>query len=186
MPFHETGLPGLVIFEPRVINDSRGYFFESHNERMFAEAGHPFHFVQDNQSLSVYGVVRGLHFQHDPHAQAKLVRVLHGSIWDVALDLRKGSPTYGKVFGTELSSDNKLQFLIPRGFAHGFSVLSETVEVMYKCDNYYHRESEGSILWNDPELAIDWKVPVDKVIISEKDMNHLPFREARHNFSYRG
>lgn len=185
MPFHETGFPGLVVYEPRVFNDNRGYFFESYSEKTFAEAQQVYHWVQDNQSRSTYGVVRGLHYQHDPFAQAKLVRVLQGRIWDVAVDLRKGSPTFGKVYGVELSCGNKLQLLIPRGFAHGFSVLSETVEVMYKCDNYYSRESEGSIIWNDAQLAIDWKVPADKVIVSEKDMHHPGFAASVHNFTYR-
>ena len=127
MPFHQTELPGLVIFEPNVFPDKRGYFFESYHQRIFAEAGQAYDWVQDNQSYSVYGVVRGLHYQNDPFSQAKLVRVLQGSIWDVAVDIRKGSPTFGKVFGIELSAENKLQLLIPRGFAHGFSVLSDTV-----------------------------------------------------------
>ncbi|MFN5477914.1 MAG: dTDP-4-dehydrorhamnose 3,5-epimerase [Chitinophagaceae bacterium] len=186
MPFHQTELPGLMIFEPNVIPDKRGYFFESYHQRIFAEAGQAYDWVQDNQSHSAYGVVRGLHYQHDPFSQAKLVRVLQGTIWDVAVDIRKGSPTFGKVFGIELSAENKLQLIIPRGFAHGFSVLSETVEMLYKCDNYYHKQSEGSIIWNDPDLNIDWKVPADKVIISEKDMNHPAMKDAIHNFSYHG
>ena len=186
MPFQETGFPGLVIFEPRVFNDKRGYFFESYNHKEFKFANHDYEWVQDNQSQSVYGVIRGLHFQHDPFAQSKLVRVLCGSIWDVAVDIRKGSPTFGKVFCVELSSENKLQLLIPKGFAHGFSVLSDNVEVMYKCDNYYHKESEGSIAWNDTDLAIDWKIPSEKAIISEKDMNHPSFKDAKLNFTYRG
>lgn len=184
MPFHATEFPGLFLFEPKVFEDHRGYFFESYNEKEFSYANLSYDWVQDNQSRSTYGVVRGLHFQHDPFAQAKLVRVLSGRIWDVAVDIRKGSPTYGKVFSAELSSDNKLQVLVPKGFAHGFSVLSETVEVLYKCDNYYHKESEGSIIWNDPDLAIDWKVPAAEAIISEKDMRHLSFKEAMHNFKF--
>lgn len=186
MPFHDTGMPGLKIFEPKVFHDNRGYFFESYNKSVFAEAGLDHEWVQDNQSRSVYGVVRGLHFQNEPFPQAKLVRVLSGVIWDVVVDIRKGSPSYGKVFGIELSSENKLQILIPRGFAHGFSVLSETVEVMYKCDNLYHKESEGSIIWNDPDLGIDWKLPADKVIVSEKDKLHPQFKDAHFNFQYIG
>jgi dTDP-4-dehydrorhamnose 3,5-epimerase len=184
MPFHATEFPGLFLFEPKVIEDNRGYFFESYNEKDFSYANLSYDWVQDNQSKSSYGVVRGLHFQHDPFAQAKLVRVLSGRIWDVAVDIRKGSPTYGKVFSVELSSDNKLQALIPKGFAHGFSVLSDTVEVLYKCDNYYHKDSEGSIIWNDPELAIDWKIPADKAIFSEKDLAHPTFRDSKHNFQF--
>jgi dTDP-4-dehydrorhamnose 3,5-epimerase len=184
MPFHATDFPGLFLFEPKVFEDSRGYFFESYNEKDFSYANLSYDWVQDNQSRSTYGVVRGLHFQNDPFAQAKLIRVLSGRIWDVAVDIRRGSPTYGKVFSTELSSDNKLQVLIPKGFAHGFSVLSETVEVLYKCDNYYQKDSEGSIIWNDPELAIDWKIPADQAIVSERDMNHPTFREATHHFEF--
>jgi dTDP-4-dehydrorhamnose 3,5-epimerase len=186
MPFHETAFPGLVLFEPRVFEDNRGYFFESYNQKDFSYANQPYDWVQDNQSRSGYGVIRGLHFQRDPFAQSKLVRVLAGKIWDVAVDLRKGSPTYGKVFGVELSAENKLQVLIPKGFAHGFSVLSDTVDVLYKCDNYYHKESEESISWNDAELAIDWRIPVDEAIISEKDMRQPAFRDVKHNFIFGG
>jgi dTDP-4-dehydrorhamnose 3,5-epimerase len=184
MPFHATEFPGLFLFEPKVYFDQRGYFFESYSEKEFSYANLAYQWVQDNQSQSRYGVIRGLHYQLDPFAQAKLVRVLNGVIWDVAIDIRVGSPTYGKVFGVELSSENRLQLLIPRGFAHGFSVLSETADVLYKCDNYYHKESEGSIRWDDPELAIDWKIPADKAIVSEKDMNHPPFKEAVNNFIF--
>lgn len=186
MPFHQTGIPGLVVFEPHVIPDKRGYFFESYPHRAFVDAGHSYNWVQDNQSHSIYGVVRGLHFQREPFAQAKLVRVLQGRIWDVAVDLRSGSPCFGKSFGIELNADNKLQLLIPRGFAHGFSVLSETVDVLYKCDNYYHKESEGSIIWNDPDLNIDWKIPAGSAIISEKDAVHPRMKNAIHNFTYLG
>jgi dTDP-4-dehydrorhamnose 3,5-epimerase len=184
MPFHDTGFPGLKIFEPRVFPDNRGYFFESFNKAVFQDAGLQSNWVQDNQSRSSYGVIRGLHYQTEPYAQAKLIRVLYGVIWDVVVDLRKGSPTFSKTYGIELSSDNKLQLLIPRGFAHGFSVLSETVEVLYKCDNFYHKESEGSIIWSDPELNIDWRVPKDKVIISAKDTDHPFLRDANFNFEY--
>jgi dTDP-4-dehydrorhamnose 3,5-epimerase len=186
MPFHDTGFPGLKIFEPRVIYDNRGYFFESYSKHAFEQVGLNYEWVQDNQSCSSYGVIRGMHYQLEPYAQAKLVRVLSGKIWDVVVDLRVGSPTFGKVFSVELSGENKLQLLIPRGFAHGFSVLSETVEVMYKCDNFYHKESEGSIIWNDPALGIDWKIPADQVIVSEKDTMHPLLKDARHNFTYRG
>ncbi|MGB4772972.1 MAG: dTDP-4-dehydrorhamnose 3,5-epimerase [Chitinophagaceae bacterium] len=186
MPFRETGFPGLRIFEPRVFHDNRGYFFESYSKLAFEEAGLDYDWVQDNQSKSSFGVIRGLHYQLEPYAQAKLVRVLSGNIWDVVVDLRVGSPGYGKSFSMELSGENKLQLLIPRGFAHGFSVLSETVEVMYKCDNPYHKESEGSIIWNDPALGIDWKIPGDQVVVSDKDTMHPLFKDARHNFTYRG
>jgi len=186
MPFHTTPIPGLFLFEPKVFEDNRGYFFESFSEKEFSFANLAYDWVQDNQSKSTYGVIRGLHFQHDPFAQAKLVRVLTGKILDVAVDIRKGSPTYGQVFSAELSAENRLQMLVPKGFAHGFSVLSETAEVLYKCDNYYNKESEGAILWNDPELNIDWKVPAEKAIISEKDQRHPGFTESRHNFIYRG
>jgi dTDP-4-dehydrorhamnose 3,5-epimerase len=151
MPFIETGLPGLVVFEPRVFEDSRGFFFESYNANTFAAHGINYNFVQDNQSRSVYGVIRGLHYQLAPHAQTKLVRALHGTILDVAVDIRKGSPTYGKVFVIELSAENKKQLLVPKGFAHGFSVLSETAEIMYKCDAFYNKESEGGIIYNDAD-----------------------------------
>ena len=184
MPFHTTEFPGLVIYEPRVFPDSRGYFFESYNQKDFAFANQSFDFVQDNQSRSTYGVIRGLHYQQNPFAQAKLVRTLAGSILDIAVDIRKGSPTYGRVFSIELSAENKLQLLIPKGFAHGFSVISEVAEVLYKCDNYYNKSSEGSIIWNDPELKIDWKIPSGKEIISEKDAIHPAFRDAVFNFTF--
>src|SRR6266545_3890472 len=152
MPFIETGLPGLLIFEPTVYNDSRGFFFEAYNEKMFGGAGVETRFVQDNQSRSTYGVIRGLHYQVPPFAQSKLVRAIVGAILDVAVDIRKGSPTYGKVFSVELSAENKKQLFIPGGFAHGFSVLSEAAEVLYKCDQFYNKASEGGILYNDPTL----------------------------------
>lgn len=184
MPFQATGIPDLKIFEPRIFTDNRGYFFESFNEHSFLTEGISQHWVQDNQSRSTYGVVRGLHFQLEPYAQAKLVRVLHGSILDVVVDLRQGSPGFGKVFAVEISAENKLQLFVPRGFAHGFSVLSETVEVFYKCDQYYNKESESGIMWNDPELAIDWKIPADQVIISEKDRSQKSFSACKSLFSY--
>lgn len=185
MPFIETGLPDLLIYEPRVFPDNRGYFFESYNKKEFLNSGYDYNWVQDNQSRSEYGVIRGLHYQHHPFAQAKLVRVLSGKIWDVAVDIRKGSPTYGKVYALELSDENKRQLLIPRGFAHGFSVLSEMAEVMYKCDNYYDKASEGSIIWNDAFLNIDWKIISGKEIISEKDQLHPQWNDAVHDFKFR-
>ncbi len=184
MAFIKTDFPGLFIFEPTVFEDSRGYFFESYNERTFNSAGIEITFVQDNQAKSSYGVVRGLHYQLNPHAQTKLIRVLSGKIQDVAVDIRKGSPMYGKVFSVELSAENKKQVLIPQGFAHGYSVLSETAEVFYKCDVFYHKESEGGILYNDPSLNIDWKVPSGKAIISEKDMNNPALLNCKNNFVF--
>ena len=182
MPFTETGFSGLYVFEPIIFEDSRGYFFESFNEKVFTQQGIPGHFVQDNQSRSGYGVIRGLHYQLEPYAQNKLVRVLSGKILDVAVDIRKGSPTYGKHFSVELSADNKKQVFIPAGFAHGFSVLSESAEVFYKCDTLYNKESEAGILYNDPLLNIDWKIPAQKAIISEKDKKNPILNECRNNF----
>jgi dTDP-4-dehydrorhamnose 3,5-epimerase len=184
MPFIPTYFPGLLVFEPEVYVDNRGYFFESFNRLVFLQAGIDINFVQDNQSFSRYGVIRAMHFQLLPHAQTKLVRVLSGKILDVVLDIRKGSPTYGKHFSIELSDENKKQLFIPKGFAHGFSVLSETAEVLYKCDTFYNKESEAGIRYNDPALGIDWQIPAGKEIISEKD-RHLPvFAECRSNFIY--
>ena len=169
-----TEIDGVLIIEPRIFQDSRGYFFESFNLREFEEKVGAIDFVQDNESKSCYGVLRGLHFQRDGHSQAKLVRVVKGKVLDVAVDLRRGSATYGRHVAVELSEDNHRQFFIPRGFAHGFSVLSDEVIFQYKCDNYYCPSSEGAIAWNDPDLEIDWRIPEDKVILSEKDRNH-PF-----------
>lgn len=167
----ETALKGCFILEPRVFEDDRGYFFESFNRDSFEQAiGYPVNFVQDNQSYSEYGVVRGIHFQQGAYAQAKLVRVLQGSVLDVAVDLRKDSPTYGQHIAVELSAENKKQLFVPRGFGHGFSVLSKTAVFTYKCDNFYHKASEGGILYSDPTLNIDWGIPNGKVQISEKDM----------------
>lgn len=154
MPFTETGIPDLLVYEPRVFNDNRGYFFESYSEQAFLQQGLQLKFVQDNQARSTYGVLRGLHYQQEPHAQTKLVRVLEGRIIDVAVDIRKGSPTYGKVFTIELSAENKKQLLVPKGFAHGYSVLSETAEVMYKVDNFYHKASEGGIIYKDRKSVV--------------------------------
>jgi dTDP-4-dehydrorhamnose 3,5-epimerase len=184
MPFIDTGIPGLFVFEPKVFEDSRGHFFESYNTQTFLQQGINIKFVQDNQSCSSYGVIRGLHFQNPPHAQAKLVRVLQGTILDVAVDIRNGSPTYGKSFAVELSAKNKKQLFIPAGFAHGFSVLSETAEVLYKCDNYYNKQSEGGIIYNDASLNIDWKIPEDKAIISDKDVMNAKFAEQQSKFNY--
>lgn len=173
-----TDIPDLLIIEPDIYGDSRGYFFESFSRRKFEEiTGMKVDFVQDNESRSSYGVVRGLHFQKAPYAQAKLVRVVRGRVQDVAVDLRPDSPTFGKHHAVELSEDNHLQFFIPRGFAHGFSVLSEEAVLQYKCDEYYAPESEGGISWNDPDLDIDWQVPEEKMIISPKDKNHPTLKE---------
>jgi len=184
MPFTTTKFPGLLLFEPALYKDERGYFFESYNETTFRKQGIDIRFVQDNQSFSRYGVIRGLHYQLEPHAQTKLIRVLQGRILDVALDLRKGSPTYGQHMSVELSAENKLQFLLPRGFAHGFSVLSETAEVSYKCDGFYSKESEAGIVYNDPAIGIDWQIPADQAIVSSKDLELPPFAGCRNNFQF--
>jgi dTDP-4-dehydrorhamnose 3,5-epimerase len=184
MPFISTDLPGLVVFEPAVFEDSRGYFFESYNQQLFNDNGITSHFVQDNQSSSQYGVVRGLHYQLSPYAQAKLIRVLNGKILDVVVDMRKGSPAFGKVFSIELSSGNKRQLFIPAGFAHGFSVLSEKAEVMYKCDKFYNKKSEAGIRYDDPELSIDWGIPAGKQVVSAKDIELPLFKDAINNFEF--
>lgn len=173
----KTPIEGLVIIEPRLFGDDRGYFFESFNQREFEREIGPVTFVQDNESKSCYGVIRGLHFQKGEHAQSKLVRVVKGAVLDVAVDIRPGSPTYGMHFAVELTGENHLQFFLPRGMAHGFSVLSEEAVFQYKCDNFYCRESEGAIAWDDPDLGIDWRIPKGKVILSEKDRNHPRFRD---------
>lgn len=184
MPFIETGFAGLIVFEPPVFADNRGYFFESYNQNVFAQYGINTAFVQDNQSSSEFGVIRGLHFQSPPFAQSKLVRVLSGKILDVGVDIRRGSPTYGKVFCIELSADNKKQLFLPKGFAHGFSVLSEKAEVLYKCDAFYNKQSEGGILYNDPDLKIDWQIPQDKIKVSEKDLANKPFNILNTGFIF--
>jgi len=184
MPFVTTDLDGVLIFEPAVYKDERGYFFESYNEQTFHRQGVTNRFIQDNQSFSKFGVIRGLHYQLDPHPQTKLVRVLQGRILDVAVDIRQGSPTFGKYVSVELSADNKRQLLIPRGFAHGFSVLSETAEVSYKCDGFYDKGSEGGIRFDDPQLKIDWQLPAEKVIVSSKDLALPVFAECRNNFKF--
>lgn len=181
-----TPLPGLVIIEPRVFEDSRGYFMESYQAERFLEAGIKTPFVQDNESKSGFGVVRGLHYQLEPFGQAKLVRVVHGKVFDVAVDIRKGSPTFGKWFGIELDGNNKKQLFIPPGFAHGFSVLSETAIFTYKCDSLYNHEAERTINLNDPNLAIDWKLNQSVQIVSEKDKNAPCFNEAEINFVFKG
>ena len=177
MHFIKAEIEGVYILEPRVFEDARGYFFESYSKAKFEAAGLYYDFVQDNQSKSSYGTVRGLHFQKGEHAQAKLVRVLEGTVLDVAVDLRKGSPTYGKHVAVELSAENKRQLMIPRGFAHGFSVLSETAIFAYKCDNLYCKESEGGIRFDDPALGIDWRIDMSKALTSEKDRLYKPFTE---------
>ncbi len=186
MPFLNTGFPDLLIFEPKVFGDERGYFFESYNELTFLHQNIITRFVQDNQAKSVYGVIRGLHFQRNPHSQTKLIRVLEGSILDVVVDLRRNSPAYGKAYSLELSSVNKRQLLIPKGFAHGYSVLSGTAEVFYKCDNFYNQKSEGGLSYNDPALNIDWKIPVEEVILSPKDVQHPGLENCDHDFIYPG
>lgn len=165
----KTDFEGLCLIEPKVFADERGYFFESYNQHAFEKAGLHYTFIQDNQSKSCYGTIRGLHFQQGEHAQAKLVRVLEGKVLDVVVDLRKNSPQYGQHFAVELSAENNVQMLIPRGFAHGFSVLSETAVFAYKCDNVYNKESEGGLLYCDEALGIDWKIPLEDAILSEKD-----------------
>ena len=179
MPFIPTKIKDVVIFEPRIFTDDRGYFFETYNEKLFNDNGITAKFVQDNQSKSSYGVIRGLHFQKGEHAQAKLVRVLQGSVLDVAVDLRAGSETYGKYVAVELSDVNNLPLFIPRGFAHGFSVLSRTAVFAYKCDNLYCKESEGGIDCNDPDLGIDWQIPVEDRVLSEKDKLHPLFKDFK-------
>ncbi len=179
MPFIETGIPGLLVFEPKVWEDERGYFFEAFNERIFKEAGIERPFVQDNQARSVRGVLRGLHYQVAPYSQAKLVRVLEGEVLDVAVDLRDDSPTYGESFNLILSAENKKQLYVPRGFAHGYVVLSKTAEFFYKCDNFYARQEEGGILFNDPTLKIDWQIPESDLIISDKDRQLPTFGKHR-------
>jgi len=179
----ETGLPGLILIKPKVFEDNRGYFFESFNKKRYSHQGLEHQFVQDNESLSTYGIIRGLHYQLAPYAQTKLMRVIYGKIYDVAVDLRENSPTFGQWYGKELSSENKEQLLIPRGFAHGFSVLSEKTIVFYKCDNYYQPDSERGISYKDPSLAIDWKVDPDQAIVSAKDKVLPDFKEAEMNFS---
>lgn len=180
MKIRETDIKGLVVIEPRVFGDARGYFMESFSARKFRElTGLDVDFVQDNESRSSYGVVRGLHMQLPPHAQAKLVRVVSGRALDVAVDLREGSPTYGRHFAIELTGENHLQVYIPKGFAHGFAALSDEVVFQYKCDEYYAPDSEVAIIWNDPDLDIDWRLPAEDVIVSDKDKNHPKLKDLK-------
>lgn len=180
----KTGISGLVIIEPTVFNDARGYFLESFNSNKFIEDVCKTTFVQDNESRSTYGVLRGLHFQKMPNAQSKLVRVVKGKVLDVAVDIRKGSSTFGKHVAIELSEENKLQFFVPRGFAHGFIVLSEEAIFQYKCDNYYASQSEGGILWNDPALNIDWQIPEKDIILSDKDKRNPLLKDSSYLFDF--
>ena len=173
----ETNIEGVIIIEPRLFEDERGYFFESFNQKEFQEKVCKTTFIQDNESKSSYGVIRGLHFQKPPFAQSKLVRVVKGSVLDVAVDIRKGSPTFGQHVAVELTEDNHRQFFIPRGFAHGFSVLSNEVILQYKCDNFYAPQSEGAIAWDDPDLGIDWQISIDEILLSEKDKSHPKLAE---------
>jgi len=183
MTIKETPIKDLLIIEPKVFKDSRGYFYECYNYGILEKYGITHRFVQDNQSKSSYGVIRGLHYQLQPKSQTKLVRVIEGTVYDVAVDVRKGSSTFGKWFGIELSAENCAQLLIPKGFAHGFSVLSETATVFYKCDELYAPETDAGINYNDPELNIDWKIPFDEVVLSEKD-SKLPYlKDAKNNFT---
>lgn len=180
----KTDIEGVVIIEPRLFKDDRGYFFEAFSERDFAEKVRECHFVQENEAYSTYGVVRGLHFQRPPHAQSKLVRVVKGRVLDVVVDIRKGSPTFGKHIAVELSDENHRQLFIPRGFAHGYSVLSDEALLEYKCDNYYAPASEGAILWNDAELGIDWQIPTGSIILSDKDAKNPALGECEMLFDY--
>ncbi len=182
MEIIKTNIEGLLVIQPRVFADARGFFFESYNEKMYRENGIDIRFCQDNQSKSGYGVIRGLHYQLNPHSQSKLVSVIRGAVWDVAVDLRKNSPTFGQWYGVELTEDNHTQFLIPQGFAHGFSVLSEMAVFSYKCDDFYNPTLERGIMFNDPALAIDWKIPAGKEIISDKDMKHPFLKDLKVNF----
>ena len=181
----KTAIPGVFIIEPRIFGDERGYFFESFNARDFAEKVVNVDFVQDNESKSRYGVVRGLHFQKPPYAQSKLVRVVSGTVFDVAVDIRKGSPTFGQHVAVELSAENHRQFFMPKGMAHGFAVLSQEAVFQYKCDNFYAPQSEGAIAWNDPALGIDWQIPANEVILSEKDKHHQPLSEIADTLEFK-
>ena len=178
----KTPLEGVLVIEPKVFKDSRGFFVETYNEERYMQAGITARFVQDNMSASTYGVVRGLHFQRPPYTQAKLVSCIEGEVLDVAVDLRKDSPTYGQHFAVELDAESQRQFYIPRGFAHGFSVLSERAVFTYKCDNLYHPEADGGILLTDSALDIDWQIPVDQMILSEKDKNHPLLQDLNNPF----
>ena len=183
----KTAIDGALIIEPRVFNDARGYFFESFSQREFDEKvtpvlGHSIRFVQDNESMSSYGVMRGLHYQRMPYTQSKLVRCVKGAVLDVAVDIREGSPTFGQHVAVELTESNHRQFFIPRGFAHGFAVLSDTAVFQYKCDEFYHPEADGGINVKDESLGIDWRIPVDEAILSDKDLKHAMLRDAAPDF----
>lgn len=180
----KTDIEGVLIIEPKIFGDSRGYFYESYSQRNFEEKVGKVNFVQDNQSFSHYGVLRGLHFQKPPFTQSKLVRVIQGKVVDVAVDIRKGSPTYGKHVTVQLTGENHRQFFIPKGFAHGFVVLSETALFQYKCDEFYHPEAEGAIMWNDPDLAIEWPVKAEDIELSEKDKHHPCLKDFESPFAY--
>lgn len=180
----QTAIDGVVIIEPRLFGDSRGYFFESFSQKEFEEKVRKINFVQDNESMSVYGVMRGLHFQRPPFTQSKLVRCVKGKVLDVAVDIRKGSPTYGQHVAVELSDENHRQFFVPRGFAHGFAVLSETAVFQYKCDNFYAPQADGGISIKDAALNIDWHIPVEKAILSEKDIAHVCLKDFDSPFDY--
>ena len=182
MDIIKTAIDGVVIIEPRLFKDERGYFFESFSQKEFEEKVCKTVFVQDNESKSSYGVLRGLHFQKPPFAQSKLVRVVRGAVLDV--DIRKGSPTFGKHVAVELTAENHRQFFIPRGFAHGFSVLSQEVVFQYKCDNYYAPQSEGALAWDDPDLGIDWRIPAAEIVLSKKDKAHPRLKDADGVFDY--
>lgn len=179
----KTDIEGVVIIEPKVFGDSRGYFFESWSQKDFEELVRPIKFVQDNESMSTYGVMRGLHFQRPPFTQSKLVRCVKGAVLDVAVDIRKGSPTYGQHVAVELTEDNHRQFFVPRGFAHGFAVLSETAVFLYKCDNFYAPQADGGISILDDSLGIDWKIPTEKAILSDKDTKHACLKDFDSPFS---
>lgn len=180
----KTSIEGVVIIEPRIFRDARGYFFESFSQKEFDEKVRPIHFVQDNESMSSYGVMRGLHFQRPPYTQSKLVRCVRGRVLDVAVDIRKGSPTYGQHVAVELTEENHRQFFIPRGFAHGFAVLSETAVFQYKCDNFYAPQADGGISIKDESLGIEWQIPMEKAILSEKDLRHIRLEEFDSPFDY--
>ena len=190
MEVTQTKIPGVVILEPKIFGDARGYFFESFSQREFDEKvaipnlGKPIQFVQDNESMSSYGVMRGLHFQTPPFTQSKLVRCVKGKVLDVAVDIRKGSPTYGQHVAVELSEENHRQFFVPRGFAHGFAVLSETAIFQYKCDNFYAPQADGGISIKDDTLGIDWQIPVEKALLSEKDMKHALLEDFESPFDF--
>lgn len=184
MEIIKTGIEGLLILEPRIFQDARGYFFESFSQREFEERVGHVHFVQDNESMSTYGVMRGLHFQSPPYTQTKLVRCVSGAVLDVAVDIRQGSPTYGQHVAVELTAENHRQFFIPKGFAHGFAVLSETAVFQYKCDEFYHPEADAGISILDVSLGIDWRIPTDKAILSDKDTRHGMLADFQSPFTY--